>query len=72
MSSEIVDEAIRMHDDGQDLVVKGHQDHLQRHHCGGGEQPDPRGGDEHQNQHEGGHEVITRQEVMNSKEMSLK
>ena len=66
MSSEIVDEAIRMHDDGQDLVVERHQDHLQCHHSGGGEQPDPRGGMSIKTNMKEDMQVLTRQEVMNS------
>ena len=32
VSSDIVDEAVHMHDDGHGLVVEGHHDHLQRLH----------------------------------------
>ena len=55
MSSETVDKDIFMHIDGQDQVVGGHHAHLRRHHGGGGDQPDLRGGDGHQHRHEGGH-----------------
>ena len=57
MSSEIVDEAIHMHEDGQDLVVEGHHDHLQRLHSGGGGLSDSLVEGEQQHQHEGAHAV---------------
>ena len=57
VSSDIADEAVHMHDDGQCLVVEGHHDHLQRLHRGGGDLSDPLVEGEQQHQPEEAHAV---------------